>query len=72
MKDIGSGKLLFFAPDGTKLEVKGEIVIRGNRVVVTEIIYFNGRPNGARETNFPLDRSIIYWDAEVYEEIGFE
>lgn len=72
MKDIGSGRVLFYAPDGTKLDLKGEIVIRGNRVVVTEIINFNGMPNGARETNFPLERSVIYWDAEVYEQIGFE
>ena len=72
MKDIGSGRVLFYAPDGTKTELKGEIVIRGNRVVLTEIIYFNGQPNGARDINFPLDRTVIYWDAEVYEQIGFD
>ncbi|WP_134684667.1 hypothetical protein [Brevibacillus migulae] len=72
MKDIGSGKIVFYAPDGTKIETKGEIVIRNNRVVVTEIIYFNGQPNGARESNFPLERTVVYWDAEVYEQIGFE
>ncbi|HZG14860.1 MAG TPA: hypothetical protein VE710_07525 [Candidatus Bathyarchaeia archaeon] len=72
MKDIGSGKIVFYAPDGTTIELKGEIVIRGNRAVVTEIIHFNGQPNGARESNFPLERSVIYWDAEVYEQIGFE
>ncbi|NGQ94477.1 hypothetical protein G3578_04700 [Brevibacillus sp. SYP-B805] len=72
MKDIGSGKIHFYAPDGTQLEIKGEIVIRGNRVVVTEIIYFNGKPNGARESNFPLDRTVVYWDPEVYEQIGYE
>lgn len=72
MKDIGSGQILFYAPDGTKLQVKGEITIRQDRVVVTEIIYFNGRPNGARESNFPLANCVIYWDPEVYEQIGFE
>jgi hypothetical protein len=72
MKDIGSGRILFYAPDGTKLEMKGEILIRGERVIVTEIIYFNGKPNGAREINLPLDRCVVYWDAEVYEQIGYE
>lgn len=41
-------------------------------MAITEIIYFNGKPNGAREMNVPLEQSVIYWDPEVYEEIGFE
>ncbi|QQE73372.1 hypothetical protein KDJ56_16365 [Brevibacillus composti] len=72
MKTLGSGKVTFYAPNGTALEFKGEIDVRGDRVSVTEIIYFNGKPNGAREMNLPLGQSVIYWDPEVYEEIGFE
>ena len=72
MKDIGSGQVLFYAPDGSKVQTKGEITIRHDRVIVTEFIYFNGRPNGARESNYPLANCVIYWDPEVYEEIGFE
>jgi len=72
MKDIGSGRVIYYAPDGTKLEFKGELVVRHDRVVVTEIIYFNGKPNGAREINLPFAQSVIYWDPEVYEPIGFE
>ncbi|MDA5108335.1 MULTISPECIES: hypothetical protein [Brevibacillus] len=72
MKTLGSGKVIYYAPDGTTLELKGEIDVRGDRVAVTEIIYFNGKPNGAREMNLPLAQSVIYWEPEVYEEIGFE
>lgn len=72
MKDIGTGSLIFYAPDGSKLDLKGEIVVRNDRVVVTEIIYFNGQPNGAREINLPVAQCVIYWAAEVYEQIGFE
>ncbi len=72
MKDIGAGQVLFYAPDGIKQQLKGEIVIRGERVTVTEIIYFNGQPNGAREINLPLAQCVIYWEPEVYEQIGFE
>ncbi len=72
MKTLGSGNLTYYAPDGTKLQFKGEIDVRGDRVAVTEIIFFNGKPNGAREINLPLAQSVIYWDAEVYEQIGFE
>ncbi|WP_232695828.1 hypothetical protein [Brevibacillus daliensis] len=72
MKDIGSGVITFYSPDGKVRDLKGEIVIRGERVSVTEIIRFNGRPNGAREINLPLANCIISWEAEVYEEIGFE
>ncbi|MGC5324171.1 hypothetical protein [Brevibacillus sp. SYSU BS000544] len=72
MKDIGSGQIVYYAPDGSKNQIKGEITIRGERAVVTEIIYFNGKPNGAREVNFPLANCVIYWDPEVYEQIGFE
>ncbi|MEJ8547572.1 hypothetical protein [Brevibacillus borstelensis] len=72
MKTLGSGKVIFFAPNGTMLEFIGEIDVRGDRLSITEIIYFNGKPNGAREMNIPLEQSVIYWDPEVYEEIGFE
>jgi hypothetical protein len=72
MKTLGSGNVIFYAPDGTKLEIKGEIDVRGERVAVTEIIYFNGRPNGAREINLPLAQTVIFWEPEVYEEIGYE
>jgi hypothetical protein len=72
MKDLGSGQVTFYEPDGKKLELKGEIMIRGDRVIVTEIIYFNGKPNGAREINLPSDRCVIYWEPEVYEQIGYE
>jgi len=72
MKTLGSGKVVYYAPDGTSLQLSGEIDVRGDRVSVTEIIYFNGQPNGARETNLPLAQTIIYWEPEVYESIGFE
>jgi len=72
MKTLGSGKIIYYAPDGTSLQLSGEIDVRGDRVSVTEIIYFNGQPNGARETNLPLAGSVIYWEPEVYEQIGFE
>lgn len=72
MKDIGSGQIVFYAPDGEKIRLKGEILVRNERLTVTEIIYFNGKPNGAREINLPLAQCMIYWDPEVYESIGFE
>ncbi|GEB33484.1 MULTISPECIES: hypothetical protein [Brevibacillus] len=72
MKTLGSGKVVFYAPDGTSVQLTGEIDVRGDRVAVTEIIYFNGQPNGARETNLPLSQTVIYWEPEVYEQIGFE
>ncbi|QIC07883.1 hypothetical protein GOP56_21275 [Brevibacillus sp. 7WMA2] len=72
MKDIGSGVIIFCSPDGKRQELKGEIVVRGDRVSVTEIIRFNGQPNGAREINLPLANCVIYWEPEVYEEIGYE
>jgi len=72
MKTLGSGKIVFYAPDGTTQQLSGEIDVRGDRVSVTEIIYFNGQPNGARETNLPLAQTVIYWEPEVYEQIGFE
>lgn len=72
MKTLGSGKAIFYAPDGTKLELSGEIDVRADRVSVTEIIYFNGQANGARETNLPLAQTVIYWEPEIYEHIGFE
>ncbi|MGO0059972.1 hypothetical protein ACTID9_08200 [Brevibacillus fluminis] len=72
MKDIGSGQLIFYAPDGEKVTLKGEILIRGERVTVTEIIYFNGKPNGAREINMPLAQCVINWEPEIFESIGFE
>lgn len=72
MKTLGAGKVVYYAPDGTSLQLSGEIDVRGDRISVTEIIYFNGQPNGARETNLPLSQSVIYWEPEVYEQIGFE
>ncbi|QDX92901.1 hypothetical protein JNUCC42_11895 [Brevibacterium sp. JNUCC-42] len=72
MKDIGSGVITFYSPDGNRQDLKGEIVVRGDRVSVTEIIRFNGQPNGAREINLPLASCVIYWEPEVYEVIGFE
>lgn len=72
MKDIGSGQIVFYATDGVKVNLKGEIVIRGERVTVTEIIYFNGKPNGAREINIPLAQCVIYWEPEIFESIGFD
>ncbi|NRS49802.1 hypothetical protein [Brevibacillus sp. HB2.2] len=72
MKTLGSGKVVFYAPNGTNLQVSGEIDVRGDRVSITEIIYFNGQPNGARETNLPLAQTVIYWEPEVYEQIGYE
>ncbi|WP_139491659.1 hypothetical protein [Brevibacillus dissolubilis] len=72
MKNIGSGQIVFYAPDNSVTRLKGEIVVKGDRVSLTEFIYFNGKPNGAREINFPLASCVIHWDPEVYEEIGFE
>lgn len=72
MRDIGAGKIVFYAPDSVKVDIKGEILIRGERVTVTEIIYFNGKPNGAREINMPLAQCVIYWEPEIFETIGFE
>ncbi|GAA4704380.1 hypothetical protein [Brevibacillus fulvus] len=72
MKNIGSGSVTFYAPDGSKLQIKGEVQLYAERVVVTEFIYFNGKPNGAREYNLPLAQTVVQWEPEVYEEIGFE
>lgn len=72
MRTLGSGKIIFYAQDGTSLHMSGEIDVRGDRVSVTEIIYFNGQPNGARETNLPLAQTVIYWEPEVYAQIGYE
>jgi len=72
MKDIGTGRVIYYAPDGNTQTLNGEVVIRGDRLTVTEIIFFNGKPNGAREINLPLAQCVIYWEAEVYENIGYE
>jgi hypothetical protein len=72
MKTLGSGNVTYYAPDGTKLQLTGEIDVRGDRIAVTEIIYFNGKPNGAREINLPLAQCVIFWAPEVYEQIGYE
>ncbi|WP_027414765.1 hypothetical protein [Aneurinibacillus terranovensis] len=71
MKTLGTGEIVFYAMDNSVQRHKGEVQIKENRVVLTEIIYFNGRPNGSREVNFPLERCVIFWQPEVYEEIGF-
>ena len=72
MKEIGSGQVVFYAPDGNKLSLKGEVQVKNDRVTVTEIIFFNGKPNGAREINLPLAQCVVYWEPEIYETIGFE
>lgn len=68
MRDIGTGKVEFFLQDGSVREYEGEVELQDKRVVVTEIIYINGRPGGAREINLPSNQCVIYWKPEVYEE----
>lgn len=68
MRDIGTGKVEFLLQDGSIREYEGEVELVGKRVVVTEIIYINGRPGGAREINLPGSQCVIYWKPEVYEE----
>ena len=68
MRDIGSGKVEFFMKDGSIREYEGELELSKDRLVVTEIIYINGRPGGAREINLPLEQCVVYWKPEVYEE----
>lgn len=68
MRNIGSGKVEFLQPDGTRRELEGEVELKGDRCVVTEIIFINGQPGGAREINFPLSQCIIYWKPEVFDE----
>lgn len=69
MKTIGTGKVIVYTSNGETFEVEGEIEIHIDRLVVTEIIYINGRPSGARECNFPLSQCHIYWQPELHEEI---
>ncbi|WCK55530.1 hypothetical protein PP175_06160 [Aneurinibacillus sp. Ricciae_BoGa-3] len=71
MRTLGSGEIVFYTMDGSVQRFEGEIQVADGRVILTEIIYFNGRPNGSREVNMPLARCVIYWKPEVYEEIGF-
>jgi hypothetical protein len=71
MKRLGSGEVVFYGIDNTVQRLKGEVQITDTRVILSEIIYFNGKPNGVREINLPLDRCVIHWQPEVYEEIGF-
>lgn len=71
MKTLGTGEVHFYGMDGKMQQLKGEVQIKDSRVVLSEIIYFNGRPNGMREINLPLERCVIQWQPEVYEEIGF-
>lgn len=71
MKTLGTGEVYFYGMDGNVQHLKGEVQIKDQRVVLSEIIYFNGRPNGVREINLPIDRCVIHWQPEVYEEIGF-
>jgi hypothetical protein len=68
MRDIGTGKVEFLLADGTVREFEGEVELASDRVVVTEIIYINGKPAGAREINLPLGQCVVYWKPEVYEE----
>lgn len=69
MRTIGTGKVEFLLPDGTRRELAGEVEIKGDRCVITEIIFINGQPGGAREINLPLAQSIVYWKPEVHEEV---
>lgn len=69
MKTIGSGKVIIFLPNGGSQEVEGEIEVQKERLIVTEIVYINGKPAGARECNFPLSQCHIYWTPELYEEV---
>ncbi|HEU4964588.1 MAG TPA: hypothetical protein VFV52_12150 [Bacilli bacterium] len=68
MKNIGTGKVEFLMASGTVREFEGELEMTADRVVVTEIIYINGNPAGAREINLPKQQCVIYWKPEVYEE----
>jgi hypothetical protein len=69
MKDIGTGKVEFFLADGTIRNFEGELEIKRDRLVVTEIISINGMPGAAREINLPLNQCVVYWQPEVYDEI---
>ncbi len=69
MKSIGSGKVIVFLTNGESLEVEGEIEMQKDRLIVTEIVYINGSPAGARECNFPLSQCHIYWTPELYQEV---
>ncbi|MBL0388789.1 hypothetical protein JJB07_19490 [Tumebacillus sp. ITR2] len=69
MRTIGTGKVEHFLPDGSRREVEGEVEMKGDRVVVTEIIYINGQPGGAREINIPANLCVVYWKPEVYDEV---
>jgi hypothetical protein len=71
MKTLGTGEVVFYGMDNKVQHLKGEVQIKDNRVILSEIIYFNGKPNGVREINLPLERCVIHWQPEVYEEIGF-
>ena len=68
MRDIGTGKVEFYLTEGSVREYEGEVEVGAGRVVVTEIIYMNGRPAGAREINLPLAQCVIYWKPEIYED----
>lgn len=68
MRDIGTGKVEFMMANGTIREFQGEVELTEDRVVVTEIIFINGTPAGAREINLPQRQCVIYWKPEVYEE----
>lgn len=69
MRDIGSGQVEFFVADGTVRKYEGEIEVKRDRLVVTEIIFVNGMPGAAREINLPLSQCVIMWKPEVYEEM---
>jgi hypothetical protein len=68
MRDIGTGKVEYLLPDGKRREYEGEVELQGDRCVVTEIIFINGKPGGAREINLPLSQCVVFWKPEVYEE----
>lgn len=68
-KTVGSGKVECFLDPQQVRVYTGEVEIRNDRVIVTEIININGQPGGAHEINLPLATAIISWQGEVYEEI---
>ena len=71
MRDIGTGKVEFQMADGTIRHYEGEVEVTAERVVVTEIVYINGVPGGAREINLPTAQCIIFWKPEVYDHDQF-
>jgi hypothetical protein len=68
MRDLGSGQVEFHLQDGKVRQFEGEVELKGDRCVVTEIIYINGSPAGAREINLPLAQCVVYWKPEVFDE----